>query len=172
MANNYMGAGDRATQEQLPRFRNIAIEIVRSRCLPTNCQSCLKAPAKAVIPSTISFHKLCGYEYMGRLEMTKRLAGVLEKTAIGFALWSLFYRATLYWKLPAEPGQNYGLGDLLDLLFALLLFLICLFCAGTGVAISILGEKDDKPLAYKAFFIGLLSFLSYDLLHPYIPRLI
>lgn len=89
---------------------------------------------------------------MGRLENIKHFARLLEKSAIGLALGSLFYRATLYWELPAKPGQDYALGDLLDLILALLLFLTCLLCAGAGVAISMLGEKDDKPLAYRAFF--------------------
>lgn len=123
-----------------------------------------------LIPVQSAFGNL-DYGYMDRLEKVKRLANVLEKMAISLAVWSLFYRATLYWRLPAEPGQDYGLGDLLDLIFALLLFLACLACAGAGAAISILGEKADKSLAYRAFFVGVLSFLITDLLNPHIPRL-
>lgn len=108
---------------------------------------------------------------MAGLETIKRLAGILEKVVIGLALLALLYRATLFWRLSAETGQAYGTGDLLDLALALLLFLLCLLCAGVGVAISMLGEKEDKPLAYKAFFVGILSFIGYDLLHPLIPRL-
>ncbi len=109
---------------------------------------------------------------MSRLSRIKHLAGLLEKATILLALGALLYRATVYWRLSAGPEQSAGPGEWIDLGLALLLFLVSLACASTGVAISMLGGKSDKPLAYRAFFIGVLSFLGYDLIHPYIPRLL
>jgi hypothetical protein len=109
---------------------------------------------------------------MNRVERLKRLAASLEIGVLGLAVLALLFRATVYWQLPAGSGEPYGTGDVIDLGLALLLFLACGFCAICGVAISMLGDKADKRFAFQAFFIGVVSFLAYDLLHPYVPRLV
>jgi hypothetical protein len=109
---------------------------------------------------------------MSRVRTLKKIAGFLEIGVMLLAVAGLLFRATLYWKLPVDSGQAYGTGDVLDLGIALLLFVTCGLCASAGVAISILGEKADKRFAYQAFFIGVLSFVAYDWLHPYVPRLV
>ena len=101
---------------------------------------------------------------MIKLEQIKRLSITLQ---IGVGLIgsvALAFRATLYWTLP-------GSGDVLDFALAMLLFAVCALCATSGVAISLLGGPGDKRHAYQAFFVGVLSFLAYDLLHPLLPRL-
>jgi len=105
------------------------------------------------------------------LPKLKRAAAILEVAAIVIALLGLTYRATLFWLLPAGRGDAPGLAPLLDFGLAMLLFVVCVLCAGIGVAISLQGSQGDKRYAYQAFFIGVLSFLLYDLLHPYVPRL-
>jgi hypothetical protein len=106
------------------------------------------------------------------LPKLKRAAAILEVAAIVIALLGLTYRATLFWLLPAASAEAPGLAALLDFGLAMLLFVVCMLCAGVGVAISLQGSQDDKRYAYRAFFIGVLSFFCYDLLHPYVPRLL
>jgi hypothetical protein len=108
---------------------------------------------------------------MTRLEKLKRLSLWLQASAIATGVLALIYRATLYWALPRANTGKAGIGDLLDFALAMLLFLVCALCASSGVAISVIGERSDKRHAYQAFFVGVLSFLAYDLVYPYLPRL-
>lgn len=82
----------------------------------------------------------------------KRAAAALEVSCLVLALVGLGYRSTLYWLLPAsQNGAGAGLAPMLDFAIALLLFAVCLLCAGTGVAISLHGGPQDKRHAYRAF---------------------
>lgn len=108
---------------------------------------------------------------MSGLERLKGATARLETAALLLTLLALLFRATLYWQLPAGSEGGYGSGDLLDLGLALILFLVCCACAACGVAISLLGEREDKRLAYRAALVGMLSFIAYDFAHPYVPRL-
>lgn len=108
---------------------------------------------------------------MIRLERLKRLSITLQLGAVMIGVLALAYRATFYWTLPAASGNAAATGEVVDFALALLLFLVCALCATSGVAISVLGERSDKRHAYQAFFVGVLTFLAYDLLHPYLPRL-
>ena len=109
---------------------------------------------------------------MDKIQRLKKVAASLEIGALVIVVWALLFRATLYWKLPPASGEPYGTGDVLDFAFAILLFGVCCLCAMAGVAISLLGDQGDKRFAYQAFFIGVVSFFAYDLLHPYVPRLL
>lgn len=102
----------------------------------------------------------------------RRVAVALEVTTLALACVALGYRATLYWTLPAAHGSPYSPALLIDFSLAMLLFAVCLMCAGAGVAISLYGDPQDKQYAYRAFFVGVLSFLAYDLLYPLVPRLL
>jgi hypothetical protein len=104
-------------------------------------------------------------------QMLKQAARYLEAGSVALALAALAYRATLYWQLPSGGTQAPGVRDLVDFGLALLLFFICALCATAGVAINMMGERSDRPRAYRAFFIGVVSFLLYDILHPHVPRL-
>lgn len=106
------------------------------------------------------------------LPRLKRAAARLSIAAPALAVLALLYRATLYGSLPAGHGDGPGLGPLLDFGLAMLLFAVSLICAAIGVSINLLGTQADRPRAYKTFFIGLGSFLIYELLSPYVPRLI
>lgn len=109
---------------------------------------------------------------MTRVDTLKRLASPLQIAAVTLALLGLGYRATLYWTLPTGDEGAPGLGPVVDFSLAMLLFLVCAGCATVGVGIALWGEPRDKPVAYRAFFVGVLSFLGYDLLYPYVPRLV
>jgi len=109
---------------------------------------------------------------MPSLPRLKAIAARLEIAVLAIALLALAFRATLYWTLPGGGNGGSGPGALLDFGLALLLFLLCALCASAGVAISVLGERSDKRHAYQAFFIGVLSFLAYDLLYPHVPQLL
>ena len=96
----------------------------------------------------------------------------LEVIAIVLAVFALLYRATMYWHLPIATGEAYGLGDLLDFGLALALFLICILCAAAGVALSTKPDPEQHRLAFRPVLVGILSFVVYYFLHPYVPRLI
>jgi hypothetical protein len=106
------------------------------------------------------------------IHLIKRTAAHLEVGAVGLALLALAYRATLYWQIAVTEGQAPSTRDLLDFALAMLLFLVCGLCATAGVAINFMGERSDRPLAYRAFFVGVVTFLLYDILHPHVPRLL
>lgn len=107
-----------------------------------------------------------------RLSRVKTAATMLEVATPLLALMALAYRATLYWVLPASQDGSPGLGPTLDLILAMLLFATSLACAGLGVTLSLRGTAADKGHAYRAFFIGAGSFMLYELVYPYVPRLI
>ena len=108
---------------------------------------------------------------MIKLETLKRLSIRLQVVTVLIGVVALAFRSTLYWTLPAASGDAPALADLLDFSLAMLLFVVCALCATSGVGISLLGGAGDKRHAYQAFFVGVLSFLAYDLLHPLLPRL-
>lgn len=109
---------------------------------------------------------------MTKLERIKGLAATLEVAAVVIAVAGLVFRSTFYWTLGPGPGEAYGRGDVLEFLFALVLFLVCALCAAAGVAISFMGTIEDRRLAYRAVLIGILSFIGYEFLHDQMPRLL
>lgn len=104
--------------------------------------------------------------------LIKRAAAYLEVGSVSLALLALAYRASLYWQIAVTEGQAPSTRDLLDFALALLLFVVCGLCATAGVAINLMGERSDRPRAYRAFFVGVVTFLLYDILHPHVPRLL
>lgn len=109
---------------------------------------------------------------MDRVTRLKQTAASLEVAVLLLAVGALLFRATVYWRLPPVGGAAYGTGDVIDLGLAMLVFVVGGLCAVTGVAISFLGDKADKRYAYQAFFVGVVSFIAYDWLHPHVPRLL
>ncbi len=101
----------------------------------------------------------------------RRAATGLEVAALLLTWIALAYRATFYWVLPADPNDTFALAPLIDFALALVLFAVCLSCAGVGVAISLYGSPEEKGYAYRAFLIGVLCFVIYDLVYPLVPRL-
>jgi hypothetical protein len=60
----------------------------------------------------------------------------------------------------------------IDFALGLVLFAVCLACAGCGVALSLMAVQEEKALAFRVGAIGITSFVAYTLLHPYVPRLV
>jgi len=54
---------------------------------------------------------------------------LLVAMAVLLPIFALLYRSTLYWKIPVAPGDPYGLGDIIDAGFGLLVV------AGSGLAL-------------------------------------
>lgn len=100
-----------------------------------------------------------------------RAAGLLRVLAPALAVLGLAYRATLYWSLPAGSDGSPGLGPMLDFGLALVVFAVSLLCAGVGVLINLRGTLADRGRAYLTFFVGVGSFLVYELVTPYVPAL-
>lgn len=88
------------------------------------------------------------------------------------AIAALLYRATVYWTIPVANGDPYGVGDIIDFGFAMVLFLVCAACAATGVLLSFRHDSDDHKLAFRPVLVGILSFGTYFLLHPRVPQLL
>lgn len=108
---------------------------------------------------------------MIKLDTVKKLSRGLEIAAVGIAVSGLLFHATYYWRLGPEAGEPYGTGDIVDFLFALVLFLVCSLCTVSGVLISAMGQTEDKGQAFRAVLVGILSFLGYEFLHGQMPRL-
>ena len=101
----------------------------------------------------------------------KRLSTQLEIGVVALTLATLLYRMTLYWLLPAAAEQAYGTRDLIDFGLGMALFLLCGLCAAVGVALSFRAEPDDHRLAFRPVLVGILCFVAYYFIHPYLPRL-
>ncbi len=101
-----------------------------------------------------------------------RISVSLEIASVGLAILGLLYRATLYWQIPVASGEPYGLGDVLDLGFMVLLFVVAAGCAATGVWLSASGDAAARRLAFRPVLIGILSFVIYYFVHPAVPRLL
>lgn len=109
---------------------------------------------------------------MIKLERIKKISIGLQVTAVVVAVTGLMYRSTLYWSLSGETAKPYGIADIVDFAFALVLFLVASLCTVSGVAISLMADIADKGLAYRAVLVGMLSFFSYEFLHGQMPRLL
>lgn len=108
---------------------------------------------------------------MPKLSMNK-ISVILEWVTVALAVFALLFRATLYWLFPVEPGEPYGLGDILELGLMALLFVTGGVCAGLGVVLSARGDDQARRLAFRPVLIGICSFVIYYFVHPHVPRLL
>ena len=109
---------------------------------------------------------------MARFRLIKQGSVYLETIAMVLAIGALLFRATIYWKMPIEPGAGYGVGDIIDFVLGFVLFIICGLCAIAGVALSAMQHPEAQQSAYRPILIGITSFVVYYFVHPYVPRLL
>lgn len=152
------------------RFPSVTLGYKNSRCTVS------APPATRLGPATTINKNMTGQAMTPTLSPAvarlTRTASYLEISALVLTAIALGFRATLYWTLPTVDDGNAGPAYMIDLGLAMLLFATCLTCAGVGVAISLYGPQATKGRAYRAFFVGVLCFLCYDLVYPYVPRLV
>lgn len=99
-----------------------------------------------------------------------RVSTILETSVLALAAAALAFRASVYWLLPAPPGQPYGTGDVVDFALGLLLFALSGACAATGVMMS--ARSVAQPRAYRPVLVGITTFVAYYFVHPHVPRLL
>ena len=105
-------------------------------------------------------------------EAITRVSRRLEAIVVAFAIAALTYRASFYWMLPAEEGEPFGLGDIIDFGLGLALFFLSLLCSVLAVVLSAKSQGRDQYLAFRPAVIGITTFVLYYFLHPHVPRLI
>ena len=96
----------------------------------------------------------------------------LPVSAITVAFGGLIYRSTGYWLIPVTPGDPYGLGDVLELVIAAILFGLALGCLAITVVHWFRRRSHFERRWYSPGVLGGAAALTYFSLHPYMPRLL
>jgi len=81
-------------------------------------------------------------------------------TALIIAVLGLIYRSTVYWIIPVVDGEPYGLGDILDFGFAVLLILIAGFTLLLSLIEFFFWRKTSQLLSLKASAISIVSVIG------------
>lgn len=101
--------------------------------------------------------------------MFERVSNYVSFVLVALAVAGLVFRATLYWRLPVNPNEAYGVADVLELLvFGVMLSL----SAVSTVLALILGVMRRYRVAIRVFVIAVITPMVFYLLHPLVPKLI
>jgi len=87
---------------------------------------------------------------------------IISNTLIHFFAFSgLIYRSQLYSHIPVSTGEPYGLGDIIDLLFAVTVTILwcCLFIS--AVTLTVLNLKDNWFDSIKTLLYGTVGLTGY-----------
>ncbi len=98
------------------------------------------------------------------------VAIALSSLQLGLVSGGLLFRGTLYHRLPVAPGEPYGLGDIIELLFYFTLIgtsLCTLLAALVCIARSAWRDRIGITVLLGA---TLLPLPAYYLVHAYITR--
>jgi hypothetical protein len=78
-----------------------------------------------------------------------------------FAFSGLIYRSQIYTYIPVSPGDAYGLGDIIDLLFALIV--VGIWCSAfiSAIALSSLNFKSNWLASLKALSYATVGLVGY-----------
>ena len=90
-----------------------------------------------------------------------RIGWLLLWTCAGFLVWTLVYRVTIYSRIPLAPGDPYGIADLLEFGFGLVLLGIAIACVLTGTLLLVVPRWRSVPLALALVMVGVASVPAY-----------
>jgi hypothetical protein len=93
-------------------------------------------------------------------------------SCIVIALLGLVFRSTLYWLFPVVDGEPYGLGDILDFGFFLLLVLVSVLTLIASLIQLIVWRSIYLKPSIKAIVTSIGSMVIYYNIHAFIPRLL
>lgn len=85
---------------------------------------------------------------------------------------AFIFRATLYWSVPVADGEPIGGGDIIEVLFFLLLLGSCLLSILYSALLAAVPKVRNISYSIKLLLIGVGTPLMFLLLHPLIPRLV
>ena len=92
-------------------------------------------------------------------------------TLVLLVISGLVFRATFYWTLPVNPGEAYGIADVLELVF----YFTILAMAGLNIILGLLmlmiPNWRDIRLAVISLIISLIMPPLFFMLHTLMPRL-
>lgn len=108
---------------------------------------------------------------MAARNAAKVFGWLLLCACVGFLSWALIYRATIYSRIPLAPGDPYGIADVLEFGFGLVLLGIALACVLAGTLLLVVPRWRFVPLALGLIAVGVASVPAYMLLHPIAARL-
>ena len=78
-----------------------------------------------------------------------------------FALGGVLYKFTLYHDLPVAAGEAYGVGDIIDLMFALVVVTLWLTSIVFSLTHCLFSFKINKWLSLKMFLLSTSALLGY-----------
>jgi hypothetical protein len=87
---------------------------------------------------------------------------LLAALPLVIAALGVVYRRTLYWRIPVAKGDPYGLGDIIDGLFFLVMFIAASI---TVLAAIIAFVKAQTRAGGVLLLCGVLAYIGYRTLH-------
>jgi hypothetical protein len=109
---------------------------------------------------------------MNKATAAERVGRFALVICLALALFGLIFRSTLYWKIPVEPGDPYGFGDVLEYLVWIALLVAALFSGAWGVMLTIVKGLGHRVLGMWLIAVSLGSVVGYRFLHGLMPRLV
>lgn len=104
--------------------------------------------------------------------VTRGSASIVQVLAVSLAILGVVYRATYYWKIPVAPGEPYGVGDVIDFFFAVLVLMAAGTCLALGFVLLVFPRLQGRRQAVRAILVGVGSVVGYYVLHGIVPRLL
>lgn len=78
-----------------------------------------------------------------------------------FAFSGLLYRSQIYKQIPVLPGDAYGLGDIIDLLFAVVVIGVWCVAFISVVVLSLINFKNNYLASIKLLLYASVSLIGY-----------
>ncbi len=78
-----------------------------------------------------------------------------------FAFSGLLYKSQIYGHIAVSPGEPYGLGDVIDLLFACLVVLMWCCAIVSLIVVTLLNIKSNWLASLKALLYGTVGLVGY-----------
>ncbi|WP_217493714.1 hypothetical protein, partial [Vibrio parahaemolyticus] len=78
-----------------------------------------------------------------------------------FAFSGLLYKSQIYGHIAVSPGEPYGLGDVIDLLFACLVVLMWCCAFVSSIVVTLLNIKSNWLASLKALLYGTVGLVGY-----------
>ncbi|WP_221797604.1 hypothetical protein [Oceanobacter mangrovi] len=101
--------------------------------------------------------------------MIDRLNHFVLVLLLAFTAGGLLFRATHYQRIPVVNNEPYGAGDVIDLLFALVVMGLCALLLLLSMVTLLF--KQYRQAARK-LLVGVAATLAYFWLHSHVPALL
>ena len=92
-------------------------------------------------------------------------------TLLLLVLFGLIFRATFYWTLPINPGDAYGIADVLELVIYFAILAMAALTMLFAVLMLIVPAWRDIRIAIISLIVSLIMPPLYFMLHSFVPKL-